>query len=214
MRSLEGKNVLVTCGPTWVPIDDVRVISNRSTGALGQSLAAVLDSRGARVTLLEGPVRRPLKSVSVTVRPFCFYEELANLLRQELSSDAYRVVIHAAAVADYRLKHPRSTKISSQSKGLTLELVPTEKIIGRLKVLCPGIFLVGFKLESSLNKSLAVEKTRALFQEAGCDLVVANTVTDDQYQGYILDKQARFLAEVKSRQEMVEALVHQLDVMV
>jgi len=57
---LKNKRILITCGPTWVPIDGMRVISNRSSGQLGQTIAQDLTKAGAKVTLLEGPVERPL----------------------------------------------------------------------------------------------------------------------------------------------------------
>ena len=102
-KDLRQKKVLITCGPTWVPIDEMRVISNRSTGELGQRLAAGLAKSGARVTVLEGPVLQPLPVPGVRVIKSFFYDDLSRLLRLELKKKC-DAVIHAAAVSDYRLK--------------------------------------------------------------------------------------------------------------
>src|SRR5690348_10454722 len=126
--SLAGKRILVTCGPTWVAIDDMRVISNRSTGELGRILAGQLKAAGARVTVLEGPVAEPLNDRSVRVVKFLFFEELAALLHKELRN-RYDAVIHAAAVSDYRPVKRISGKISSGKKRLDLKLVRTPKLI-------------------------------------------------------------------------------------
>ena len=73
--SLKNKRILITCGPTWVPVDTMRVISNQSTGTLGQMIAEGFAKAGAKVTLLEGPVTRQLKSKSVKVLKFVFFDE-------------------------------------------------------------------------------------------------------------------------------------------
>ncbi len=83
-KSLKNKKVLITSGPTWVSIDPMRVISNRATGELGHKLALALAKEGAKVTLLEGPVTKPLTASNVTIKKFCFYDELKALLTIEL----------------------------------------------------------------------------------------------------------------------------------
>lgn len=204
--SLKNKRLLVTCGPTWVPIDAVRVVSNRSTGALGQRIALDCAKAGARVTLLEGPVARPLVSRPIRILKFSFFDELQKLFKQELRDDVH-AVIHAAAVADYKLKKPFHGKLSSGTRKLKLEFIATPKLVGLIKRLNPHVFLVGFKLESSLTRRSACGKAAKLLREAGCDVVVANRLTARGYQGYIVDNERTILAYADSRQSLSTKLV-------
>ncbi len=203
---LKNKKILITCGPTWVPIDDVRVISNRSTGELGQTLASEFIQTGANVTLLEGPVTEALKNPSIKVSKFCFYNELVKLLKDELQNKKYDIVIHAAAVSDYQLKKLFKNKISSQLENLTLELIPTPKIISLIKKLSPESFLVGFKLEPSLTPTLAQKFSRDLFKKSQCDLVVANSSHEDQYHAFILNNKNQILSEANIRKNLAKIL--------
>lgn len=203
---LKNKRVLITCGPTWVPIDAMRVISNQSTGTLGQMIAEDFKRAGAKVTLLEGPVAQPLKSKSIKVLKFTFFDEFAALIKTE-SKKKYDVCIHAAAVSDYKIKKPRRTKLSSRLKALKLELVPTPKIIRQIKQWNPKLFLVGFKLESNITRTTAKQKSRTLFQKAKCDLVVANSSRGQNYTGYIFDMENNCLAHKQSRKQISNTLV-------
>jgi len=204
--ALKNKKILITCGPTWVPIDNTRVMSNISTGQLGQIFAEDFGKAGGEVTLLEGPVRFPCSSKKITIRKFSFYDELVALLREELKKK-YDVIIHAAAVADYKLKKPFTQKISSTKKSLTLELIPTAKIIHLIKKWNPDVFLVGFKLESKITPELLSSKTRDLFLKAHCDLVIANAFSRGQYKGYIISEKDGILAQAGSRPEIAASLL-------
>ena len=204
--SLKNKKILVTCGPTWVPIDAVRVVSNVSSGALGQRIALDCARAGAKVTLLEGPVTVPLLSRSMRILKFCFFDELQKLLKQELRKDI-DAVIHAAAVADYKLKKPVRHKLSSEKRTLRLEFVATPKLIRTVKRLAPKAFLAGFKLEPHISRKSACRKARELFRKADCDVVVANALTARGYKGFILDKDDALLASAADRAKMSRALV-------
>lgn len=210
---LKNKRILITCGPTWVPVDAVRVVSNVSTGALGQRIALDCARAGAKVILLEGPVARPLAPSSggpaprsIRILKFCFFDELRTLLKQELRKEIH-AVIHAAAVADYRLKAPARHKLSSEKKTLTLEFVATPKLIRTIKQLQPKAFLVGFKLEPVISRTSANRESRDLFRRADCDVVVVNQLTARGYKGLILDKQNTILTSAVGRGQMSKALV-------
>jgi len=187
---LGNKKILITSGSVWVSIDDVRIISNRSSGQLGRILAKQLTKEGAKVDILEGPVE---------------FDEFLKKFKHELKKK-YTIVIHAAAVSDYRLKESFKQKLSSQLENLKLELVPTPKIIDVIKKIAPRVFLVGFKLEPALNRKSVPQKCLRLFEGARCDLVVANSVRGKEYQAYILDKE-RILAQASSREELAEKLI-------
>ncbi len=207
--TLHRKKILITCGPTWVAIDGMRVISNRSTGELGHRLAVLAMRAGARVTLLEGPVERPLGAPKIRIRKFHFFDELQDLLRQELKKK-YDAVIHAAAVSDYRTVKPSAKKIGSDHQRLRLELAPTPKLIDRIKGQSPTMLLVGFKLADGSQRSL-IQDAATLARRSRCDLMVANTIRDG-YRGWILDPDGNILAEGASRATVARALMNILKV--
>ncbi|MBF0511555.1 MAG: phosphopantothenoylcysteine decarboxylase [Candidatus Omnitrophica bacterium] len=196
--------VLVTCGATWSPIDEVRVISNISSGQMGHLIASFFKSQGAHVTVIEGPVTHQLIDKGIRVIKYRYFDELAKALRLELVK-RYDVVVHAAAVSDFRLLKSSKTKISSV-KGLTLRLVPNPKLIKDIKRQSPRCFLIGFKLEPNLNLVNVFGYVKPLFEEAGCDLVVANTLKDG-YQGFIIDKEGNMLSRASNKRALALRLV-------
>jgi phosphopantothenoylcysteine synthetase/decarboxylase len=204
-----GKRILITGGPTWVPIDAMRVIGNRSTGTLSHLLAVALADEGATITLLEGPVQHPLKDKRIRVVPFVFFDELAAALEKEVKTKPYDIVIHAAAVSDFKLQKPFKTKIDSANQ-LVLTLVPTEKLITKIKRWAPRTFLVGFKLAGTMNARCAASKTAALFSTPHCDLVIANSIQNGAYEGFIVGPQKNILAFASTREHLVRALVEVL----
>ncbi len=203
-RSLKNKKILITCGPTWIPIDGVRVLSNLSTGALGQRLATDLLKENANVTMLEGQVTQPLKNKKITILKFTFFDDFLKIFRSELNKK-YDVVIHAAAVSDYKLEKPFSTKINSKLRTLKLTLIPTIKIIDRIKIWQPKTFLIGFKLEPGLTIKNCFKQCGSLFKNANCDLVVANSFHKENYHGFILKN--KILAQANTRNELSQKLI-------
>ncbi len=210
---LKNKKILLTYGPTCVPIDRVRVISNISTGALGRALIEGLKKRRARVTVLEGPVRRPWTSASVRVKPFFYFDELARLMKAELKKK-YDVVIHAAAVSDYRVRNPAARKLSSRFSRYTLTLVPAPKLIGTIKKTAPDVFLVGFKLEAGAGRAALTGKARDLMARHQCDLVVANILKGPGPGGYealIIGPGKKILARTRSRSDLAGKLIELIE---
>ncbi|MBP9853523.1 MAG: phosphopantothenoylcysteine decarboxylase [Candidatus Omnitrophica bacterium] len=210
MSKLKNKSVLITCGPTWVPIDDVRVISNISTGEMGQTLALECKKRGAKVTLIEGPVERRLVSKGINVKPFKYFTDLAKIIRKELKKN-YDVIFHAAAVSDYAVNKPSKNKIKSDRSRLTLNLVPLPKLIQSLRKFSPKAFIVGFKLESDMTEKTALESTRGLFKKSFCDLVIANTVRKQKYLGYIVEQDKVLAKGITSRSAMVKKILNTVE---
>lgn len=210
INSLKNKKILITCGPTWVPIDKIRVISNISSGQLGQTLAVKLSQRKAKVTLLEGPTEKLFQSKSVRIIKFKFYEELFSIFKRELKKK-YDIIIHAAAVADYQLIKQIPFKLNSHFKKLTLNLKPTQKIITQIKKMNPNLFLVGFKLETTTDRKLLLKKALGLIKEADCDLVIANTLSANKYRGYIINHKKQFLSQANSRSQMAQKLITTLN---
>ena len=207
MSPLKNKKILITCGPTWVAIDEVRVLSNISSGELGHRLAESAIKAGAQVTLLDGQTTDvvKIKNKNLKIIKFKFFNDLWRLLQKELKKD-YAVVIHAAAVSDFEPEKTIKGKINSSNK-LTLALKSTFKIINRIKKINPDIFLVGFKLEPNLTEKNVFEKSKKLFNHSHCDLVVANSTNKNTYQAFIVTSQSLIIAKVKSRQQLVEKLL-------
>jgi phosphopantothenoylcysteine decarboxylase/phosphopantothenate--cysteine ligase len=173
VRSLAGKKVLVTAGPTHEYIDPVRFISNPSSGKMGYALAAEARYRGASVTLVSGPSAERAPSGVKLVRTVTALEMLDACLRELPGSD---IVIKAAAVGDYRPAAYSQQKIKRGGAGLVLELVQNPDIaleLSRKKT--PGQILVGFAAETEDVAENAVNKISG----KGLDLVVANDVSKD-----------------------------------
>ncbi len=173
-RSLGGRRIVVTAGPTLEPIDPVRVISNRSSGKMGYAVAAAAQAAGADVTLISGPTA--LQALP-GVRHVAI--ETASELRDALLAvlpDADAVVM-AAAVADYRVAEPQGQKVKKRdgSSELTLRLTLNPDILKAVIAARRGSTLViGFKAETG---DPVAEASRML-REKGLDLVVANDVSD------------------------------------
>jgi phosphopantothenoylcysteine decarboxylase/phosphopantothenate--cysteine ligase len=208
--SLKGKKVLVTCGPVWIRIDAVRVISNISSGRLGQMIAALCRKKSAAVTLLLGPVTEPQTlPAGIKVRRFSYFEELKSLLTAELKRH-HDAVIHAAAVSDYRVRNTRGSKITSDRKSLTLKLTPNPKLIDLIKARDWKTFLVGFKLIPEGNDQRLIKESKKLFHRSRCNLVVANR-TRGGYRALILDRSKKIKSVASSRTALANQLTKILD---
>jgi phosphopantothenoylcysteine decarboxylase/phosphopantothenate--cysteine ligase len=150
---------IVTAGPTYEPLDQVRRLTNFSTGRLGSELAGFLAGQGHEVTLLVGQLATWAgERRAVRVETFTTTASLLGVLRS-LSAHPCDAVFHTAAVSDFafgrvfarsaggELTEVRSGKISSRQATLLAELVPTPKIIAELRGLFPAACLVGWKYE-------------------------------------------------------------------
>jgi phosphopantothenoylcysteine decarboxylase/phosphopantothenate--cysteine ligase len=203
---LRNKRILITAGPTWVAIDDVRVISNTATGETGIVLAERLRKEGARVTLALGPIEGSLKKSGVRILRFRFFDELKYIIAGELARRTYDVVIHSAAVADYRPKVNRGNKIGSELKALNLMLVPTEKIIDGIKKASPRTVLVGFKFEPRMARDTLVREARKLAVRSQADVIVANTRNRNGYEAYVV-YQGKVRGPVRKKSKLADGLL-------
>ncbi|MCA9400542.1 MAG: hypothetical protein KC713_02875 [Candidatus Omnitrophica bacterium] len=206
---LAKKKILITCGPTWIPIDGTRIMSNISTGRLGQLLAKDFSNAGGAVTLLEGPVHLPIitNSKNITILKFTYYDELLESFKKLLAK-RFDIVLHAAAVSDYKLKKPFKGKLQSNIENLNLELTPTKKIIHLVKKSSPKTYLVGFKLANNITHLTAKKRSKYLFDKAQCDLVVANSTNSGLgYTGYVLNRRNELLAHETSREAISQSLL-------
>jgi len=181
---------IVTAGPTAEPLDTVRRLTNASTGRLGTVLANSLSSAGHRVTLLlssmatwHGPCR------AQNIEQFTTVDDLRNRLEARSAAQSSLPVdalFHAAAVSDFRFGRifepqpsgePRPVqagKIPTNTGPLLAELLPTPKLIARLRGWFPTAFLVGWKFEVDGTRDQVKERCRAQLAACGTDLCVAN----------------------------------------
>lgn len=175
-QDLAGRHIVVTAGPTVEDIDPVRVLSNRSSGKMGFALAAGAQLRGARVTLLAGPVTlpTPIGVTRVNVRSAAeLRAALWDTLRPDLSgSDA---LIMAAAVGDYRPAQTATTKLARGAAPLTLSLLPNADILAEIGHARKGPLpcLVGFAVETGSDEAVIARAGEKRVKKE-VDLVVAN----------------------------------------
>jgi len=185
--SLKNKKILITAGPTWVPIDSVRVISNIATGETGVLLAEKLSKAGAKVTLVLGPVGACCLNHKIKLIKFKFFDELKNIITKELSFTKYNILIHSAAVSDYRPLKNYNQKVKSGKKLWQLKLTQTPKLIDLIKKLDPSLILVGFKFEPEARKDTLMKRAKNLLDHAHLDLIVANTIFGNLYKAYVIN---------------------------
>jgi phosphopantothenoylcysteine decarboxylase/phosphopantothenate--cysteine ligase len=168
---LRGKHVLVTSGPTQEPIDPVRYIANRSSGAQGTAIALALAALGARVTFVTGPASVPPPD-GVTVVPVQTAQEMLAAVTAALPADA---AIFAAAVADWRVQNASDRKIKKTAANTPpgLRFAENPDILATVSKGTPRPRLVvGFAAETDDVIAQATQK-RA---RKGCDWIVANDV--------------------------------------
>ncbi|NGU40534.1 bifunctional phosphopantothenoylcysteine decarboxylase/phosphopantothenate--cysteine ligase CoaBC [Clostridium perfringens] len=169
-KDLLGKKVVVTAGPTMVPIDPVRVLTNRSSGKMGYSIAEEARDRGAEVVLISGPtsLRKPngIKVIDIKTN-----EDMFNAIKNEFK-DA-DIVIKSAAVADYKAKNYSNEKIKKTGDDLNLIFERDRDILKTLGDMKKNQILVGFAAESSNLK----ENAKGKLDRKNLDYIVANDIS-------------------------------------
>jgi len=172
-KDLEGIRFVVTAGPTRGWIDRVRFITNPSTGKMGIAIVENLLLRGAEVSFIVGPISEDVPD-QADVHRVTTAQEMMDLVLSEISRKKTDVFISAAAVLDYEPSKKEDTKIASGSKDLSVDLVPTKKIIEEARKNHKDLFIVGFKVESGVSDKELEHRARAKIEAGICDLVVAN----------------------------------------
>jgi phosphopantothenoylcysteine decarboxylase / phosphopantothenate---cysteine ligase len=173
---LAGHHVLVTSGPTHEPIDPVRYIANRSSGKQGVAIAAEARARGARVTLITGPIHLAPPAGVAVVR----VETAREMLKAVLATLPADIAIFAAAVADWRVAGPSSEKIKKGAKAAApkLDLVENPDILRTVAAERPPLrprLVIGFAAETQS----VLEHARRKRSAKGADWIVANDVSPD-----------------------------------
>jgi phosphopantothenoylcysteine decarboxylase / phosphopantothenate---cysteine ligase len=169
-RELAGRRVLVTAGPTHEPVDPVRYLGNRSSGRMGFALAAEAARRGAKVTLVAGPVTLPTP-------PGVRRVDVGTALEMERATNsaaaASDLILMTAAVADFRPAAAAALKLKRGAGAPDLQLLANPDILAALPALAPQAVIVGFAAETDH----LVEHAQAKLEAKGVDFLVANDVS-------------------------------------
>jgi phosphopantothenoylcysteine decarboxylase / phosphopantothenate---cysteine ligase len=169
-KDFEGETMLITAGPTCEDLDPVRYLTNRSSGKMGYAVADAAARRGAKVSLVSGPVNleTPAGVERVTVRTA---EEMRHSVVDRLPAST--IAIFAAAVADYRPAETQTEKMKRNREPLTIRLEPTPDILAEAAQTKGDRLIVGFAAETEH----VAENARKKLATKNADLIVANDVT-------------------------------------
>lgn len=176
--------IIVTCGPSFEPIDQVRRITNMSTGKLGILLANRLSRSGWEVTCFKGELATcPDELIGAERITFSTNDDLLKRLTRLPYRDEVSAIFHSAALCDFKVKQarvgadetaPAAGKLSSRSGEITLTLEPATKLIGHLRGLLPQARIVGWKYEVDGTRADAMEKGWNQIAQNGTDACVVN----------------------------------------
>jgi phosphopantothenoylcysteine decarboxylase/phosphopantothenate--cysteine ligase len=205
-RDLAGKKTLIIAGSTEEQVDDIRVLTNKSTGRTGVALAQNAYERGADVELWMGRCQIELPEF-ISARRFSSTNQLLEMV-EDIDHD---IVIIPAAISDYTVDKQKG-KIPSGSEGLTIDLVPNPKIINEIKEK-NNCLLVGFKAEIDIPKEELLNRAKKRMQDIGLDLIVANDVsktTADENCVYIIGTDAKNEEVSAGKAEIAERILDRI----
>lgn len=228
------KKYVITSGGISEKIDNVRKITNSSSGKLGMTIANHLLESKSDITIYYVCSKNALRPSNTRVKiievvgTLDLKDKVESLLRNE-KIDYF---IHTMAVADYMVDYVttldkmkksflnnsdmeviKDTKISSYENNLVLVLKPTPKIISLIKKESPLTYLVGFKLLDGVSKKELIEVATRLRDKNKCDLVVANDLKDirnKEHKAYIIDKEDK-VVEASDKEDIAKKLVRMMD---
>lgn len=179
-KDMKGKQMLITAGPTQEAIDPVRFITNHSSGKMGYAIAKIAALRGAKVTLISGPVG---------IKPYFAVEKVDVLSAKEMFeavkrySDNSDIIIMCSAVADYTPKYCADQKLKKKSGEMNIELERTTDILAYLgQHKHEGQVIVGFSMETEN----LIENSRLKLLKKNADMICANSICDGE-TGFAVD---------------------------
>lgn len=172
-KSLEGRTVLITAGPTYEAIDPVRFIGNHSSGKMGFSIAEEAAKRGAKVILVSGPSSHKTDNKEIEVHRVTSAKEMFDEVFKHYEN--VDIAIASAAVADYAPKEVAKEKIKKNDDDLVIELVKNPDILKTMGEKKQHQFLVGFALETQNEEANAKRK----LEKKNLDMIVLNSLRDE-----------------------------------
>lgn len=226
--------IIITAGGTSEKIDDVRTITNTSTGRLGYAIGtAFVNSyagdiekiyylHGTRAPYVESDIVEPVRIGGVA--------DLQRQLERLLTEEKIDAVIHAMAVSDYVVKEVTTldrirgvedaehgadlsgNKISSDIDDLVIHMKRSPKVIGIIKKLSPETTLVGFKLLSGVPHEELIAVGRGLMEKNDCDFVLANDLREidaEHHRGYLIHRSGAY-DSMESKEEIAEMIARRV----
>ena len=172
-KSLQGKTVLITAGPTYEALDPVRFIGNHSSGKMGYSLAEEAANRGAKVILVSGP--SSLKPAHQNIEIYRVTSAKEMFAKVFEFYDKVNFAIASAAVADYAPKEIAKEKIKKNDDEFVIQLVKNPDILKTMGERKENQFLVGFALETQNEE----ENAKGKLEKKNLDMIVLNSLKDD-----------------------------------
>lgn len=174
-KTLTGKKIMLTAGPTQEQIDPVRYITNYSSGKMGIALAEILIEMGAELTIILGPISLGISHLKCEILHVKTAEEMYTECKKFFN--LADVAIFAAAVADYRIKNIAPNKIKKQDQALSIDLVQNIDIAAEFgKIKKEKQLSIGFALETS--DELANAKSKLI--KKNFDMIIHNSTNDAQ----------------------------------
>ena len=170
-KTLTGKRITITAGPTREEIDPVRYLSNHSSGKMGYALAIAAQELGATVTLISGPVNL-LPPANIQTIPVSSAQQMHDAVMH--TTHTCDIFIGCAAVADYRVQHTSNQKIKKSNSELTLTFVKNPDILSDVAHLTNAPFTLGFAAETQNLREYALGK----LQRKKLNMIAANDVSD------------------------------------
>jgi len=229
------RNIIITAGGTSEKIDDVRVISNFSSGRLGLAIAnTFLESKEISVGKIYYLCDRNTNAPSderIEVVRVMGTQGLLEALQKLLTTEKIDAVIHAMAVSDYTVKQITTLdairsgeeedpdrklsagKISSEIEDLVIVLKKTPKVIGEIKKLQKDTILVGFKLLTNVEKDVLIETGYKLLLKNDCNMVLANDlveITAEKHVGYLISRNGNY-EKLTTKKQIAEAIVRNIE---
>lgn len=228
------KKYVITSGGISEKIDNVRKITNSSSGKLGMTIANHLLESKSDITIYYVCSKNALRpnNTRVKIIEVAGTLDLKDKVESLLKNEKIDYFIHTMAVADYMVDYVttvdkmkksflnnsdmeviKDTKISSYENNLVLVLKPTPKIISLIKKESPLTYLVGFKLLDGVSKKKLIEVAKMLRDKNKCDLVVANdleNIRNKEHKAYIIDKEDK-VVEASDKEDIAKKLVRMMD---
>lgn len=170
-KTLSGKRVLVTAGPTRERLDPIRYLSNFSSGKMGYSIADSFKRRGAEVILVSGPTNLPVPD-GVTRIDVESTAEMFEAVKEHMAAD---IGVFTAAVSDFTVKEQSGQKIKKQKDSVpSIELVETQDILKYVGHNNEDMYVVGFAAETQNVEAYALQK----LESKKADAIIMNDVSD------------------------------------
>ncbi|NHJ23596.1 MAG: bifunctional phosphopantothenoylcysteine decarboxylase/phosphopantothenate--cysteine ligase CoaBC [Candidatus Lokiarchaeota archaeon] len=195
-KDLKGKKILITAGPTREYIDEIRFVSNNSSGRMGIEIAKEAAARGADVLLIAGQCMVKIPDYINTINVVSS-DDFIKSVKDELSYKEYDFFICAAAISDYKPVDFIKGKISSDDvEELKINMRLTPKIIDVARKKNYKVYIVAFKAETNVSRTELIDRAYNRLNKSQADLIIANDVGRDDIgfnskynEVYIIDKE-------------------------